>query len=304
MGKIIGICNQKGGVGKTTSAINLSTYVAAKGYKTLLVDSDPQANATSGLGLDKKAQTKNVYDLLMGLASVEEVKVQGPLENLFILPSNVALTGAEIELVDTEQREFKMKQVLSAARDQFDFIFIDCPPSIGLLTLNCLVAADKVLIPLQCEYYSLEGISQLMETIALVKSGLNRQLETAGIVLTMADFRTKLTSDVISEVRGFFKEKVFETVIPRSIRISEAPGFGKPLLLYDETSLGAQKYESLAEEFLKREVGEAGSVAKIPHEIVLIESPEDEIQLAEESNVLQANDLEEEKTFNNTTVDQ
>ena len=256
MGKIIGICNQKGGVGKTTTAINLSTYIASMGKKTLLIDIDPQANATSGMGIDKKAQAKNIYHFLMGVAVAEEVVIQTIVGNLWIIPSSVSLTGAEIELVSVMGREFKLKQALAVLKEQYDFIFIDCPPSLGLLTLNALVACDKVVMPLQCEYYSLEGISQLMETVNLVKSALNPQLEIGGIVLTMADFRTRLTTDVINEVKSFFKEKVFNTVIPRNIKISEAPGFGQPLIMYDKYSQGAQKYESLALEFLARENGE------------------------------------------------
>ena len=253
MGKIIGICNQKGGVGKTTTAINLSTYVADKGFKTLLIDIDPQANATSGMGLDKKAQTKSVYHFLTGVAAAEEVVIKSVVDNLWIMPSSVSLAGAEIELVAVVGREFRLKQSVDVLKGQYDFIFIDCPPSLGLLTLNALVACDKVIMPLQCEYYSLEGISQLMETINLVKNALNPQLEISGIVLTMADFRTRLTADVINEVKNFFKEKVFNTIIPRNIKISEAPGFGQPLIQYDKFSQGAQKYEALSIEFLERE---------------------------------------------------
>lgn len=287
MSKIIVICNQKGGVGKTTSAINLSAYVADKGFKTLLVDADPQANATSGLGLDKKSKNPSIYDLLMGMAEADNVVVPGPLDNLDVFPSNVSLTGAEIELVGTEEREYRLKKVLAVIRDKYDFIFIDCPPSLGLLTLNCLVAADKAIIPLQCEYYSLEGISQLMDTIKLVKGRLNPQLSVGGIILTMADFRTRLTSDVISEVKKVFKEKVFDTIIPRNIRISEAPGFGKPLVLYDRFCLGAEKYEKLAEEFIAREgKAPAQDTPESQEEIIVIEHPkEEEVQLMEVSGL-------------------
>ncbi len=253
MGKIIAFCNQKGGVGKTTSAINLSAYVADSSKKVLLIDADPQANATSGVGLDKKAQRPGVYELLMGPNSVEETIIAGPMDNLFVIPSNVALTGAEIELVGQTQREFRLRRALGAIREQYDFIFIDCPPSLGLLTLNALVAADSVIIPLQCEYYALEGLSQLMSTINLVNKSLNRKLSVEGVILTMADFRTRLTSEVIKEVREYFQDRVFETIVPRSIRLSEAPGFGKPIMLYDKFSIGALKYEKLAQELLNRQ---------------------------------------------------
>ncbi len=253
MGKIIAFCNQKGGVGKTTSAINISTYVAGFSRKVLLIDADPQANATSGMGLDKKAQRPGVYELLMGLSSADETIVAGPLDNLFVIPSNVALTGAEIELVDQSQREYRLAQALGAIRQQYDFIFIDCPPSLGLLTLNALVAADSVIIPLQCEYYALEGLSQLMSTINLVNKSLNQNLLVEGVILTMADFRTRLTSEVIKEVKEYFQGRVFETIVPRTIRLSEAPGFGKPIMLYDKFSIGALKYEKLAQELLNRQ---------------------------------------------------
>ena len=253
MGKIIAFCNQKGGVGKTTSAINISAYVSDSAQKVLLIDSDPQANATSGLGLDKKAQRPSVYDLLMGLCAAPETIVPGPMENLFIIPSNAALTGAEIELVDQPSREYRLKQALAAVKEQFDFIFIDCPPSLGLLTLNALVASDSVIIPLQCEYYALEGLSQLVSTINLVKQSLNPGLYIEGVMLTMADFRTRLTGEVIKEVREYFKGQVFQTIVPRTIRLSEAPGFGKPIMLYDKFSIGAIKYEKLAGELLARQ---------------------------------------------------
>lgn len=263
MGKIIAFCNQKGGVGKTTSAINLSAFIAASSKKVLLIDADPQANATSGIGLDKRAQRLGAYDLLMGFARAEEVTVLGPIENLSIIPSNVALTGAEIELVEIKEREFKLQQALSSVREQYDFIFIDCPPSLGLLTLNTLVAADSVLIPVQCEYYALEGLSQLMDTINLVKQSLNASLELEGVILTMADFRTRLTQEVIKEIQGFFQEKVFKTIIPRSIRLSEAPGFGKPIMLYDKFSMGALKYATLAGEVLDRQKNLAHNIIKV-----------------------------------------
>ncbi|MBU1045291.1 MAG: AAA family ATPase [Candidatus Omnitrophica bacterium] len=253
MGKIIALCNQKGGVGKTTSAINISAYFALMKKKTLLIDADPQANATSGMGLDKKSVQKGTYELLMGLASEQEVLVKGPVDNLDMIQSSVALAGAEIELVNMSAREFKLRDRLQQLKQEYDYIFIDCPPSLGLLTLNCLVAADSVIIPLQCEYYALEGLSQLMDTVGLVKQALNNKLYLEGVVLTMADFRTRLTGEVIKEVQAFFKDRVYKTIIPRSIRLSEAPGFGKPIMLYDKLSVGAQRYKVLAKEILSKQ---------------------------------------------------
>jgi len=248
--KIIAVCNQKGGVGKTTTAINLSAYLASAGRKVLLVDSDPQGNATSGTGTDKSKITKNLYHLIIGHADAAETMLKTSVDNLSLLPSSLELTGAEVELVGTIGREYKLQKLLKSIQEDFDFIFIDCPPSLGLLTINALTAADTVLIPIQCEYYALEGLSQLLNTVNLVKENLNPSLEIEGVLLTMADYRTKLTREVIEEIKSFFKDKVYTTVIPRSIRLSEAPGFGKPVLLYDKNSTGAKMYERLSMEVL------------------------------------------------------
>ena len=260
MGKIITICNQKGGTGKTTSAINLSACLALAGQKVLIIDLDPQANATSGLGIDKYGIKKSTYHILLDEISLEEISQSTLIENLKIAPSNLDLTGAEVELVGVLGREARLKKVISAHRDEFDFIIIDSPPSLSLLTINALCAADSVLIPVQCEYYALEGLTQLINTINLIKESLNSTLKIEGVFLTMADFRTNLTREVIQEVRRFFsgeeqsgissRERVFQTIIPRSIRLSEAPSFGKPIVLYDKDSIGAQKYEELTREIL------------------------------------------------------
>jgi chromosome partitioning protein len=253
MGKIITICNQKGGVGKTTTAINLSAFLAAKGKKTLVIDMDPQGNATSGLGIQKETIAKSVYDLIINKADLKGVAKNIHLPNLFLIPANIDLTGLEVELVGQMAREYKLKQAISQDQNHYDYIIIDTPPSLGLLTINALTACDKVVVPLQCEYYALEGLSKLLNTLELVKNNLNNRVEIAGVVLTMADFRTKLTSEVIDEIREHFPNKVFKAIIPRNIRLSESPGFGKPVLLYDKDSVGAEKYRELADEFIQRE---------------------------------------------------
>ncbi|MCM8781492.1 MAG: AAA family ATPase [Candidatus Omnitrophica bacterium] len=250
MCKTIAVCNQKGGTGKTTSAINISTYFALLGKKVLLIDLDPQANATSGLGLNKHDIQKSTYHLLLEEAELEQIIIHTQINNLFIAPSNLDLTGAEVELVGTLGREQRLKRALDKQKEDFDFIIIDSPPSLGLLTINALCAADSVLIPVQCEYYALEGLSQLTHTIELVKDNLNPNLTIEGVLLTMADYRTNLSKEVIKEARNFFKEKVYQTVIPRNIRLTEAPSYGKPVALYDKTSLGALKYENLSREML------------------------------------------------------
>lgn len=252
MTKIIAACNQKGGVGKTSTSVSLSTALALTGHKTLLVDLDPQGNATSGMGVNKHELKKSIYHLLLENASLSEVLMETQVENLFLIPSNDFLSGAEVELVSELGRENKLKKVLSQIDPAFEYVLIDCPPSLGLLTINALTAAQSILVPIQCEYYALEGLSQLMKTYQLIKDNLNGTLEIEGIVLTMADFRTKLTQEVIQEVRKHFGDKVFQTVIPRNVKLSEAPGFGKPIFLYDKDSEGARKYEELAKEVLAR----------------------------------------------------
>lgn len=250
MGKIITICNQKGGTGKTTSAINLAAYLSLAQKKVLLIDLDPQANATSGLGINKHNIQKSTYHVLLEELEIKEIFQSTPISNLCLAPSNLDLTGAEVELVSVLGREYRLKKALLKEKDNFDFMFIDSPPSLGLLTINGLCAADSVLIPVQCEYYALEGLTQLINTINLVRDNLSPNLTIEGVLLTMADFRTNLTKEVIQEVKNYFQERVYSTIIPRSIRLTEAPGFGKPVVLYDRESLGAQKYEELSQEIL------------------------------------------------------
>ena len=251
MPKTIAICNQKGGTGKTTTAVNLSAALSASGKKVLLVDMDPQGNATSGIGVNKNEIKASIYDVLIHKSSISDVLITTAYHNLTLAPCNINLTGAEIELVGALSRETRLKKALDIIKSQYDFIFIDSPPSLGLLTLNTLVAADTILIPIQCEFYALEGVSGLINTINLIKDGLNATLEIEGVLLTMADFRTNLTNEVINEIKGFFKEKVYSTIIPRNVRLSEAPSFGKPIHIYDPTSVGAIKYKELAQEMLK-----------------------------------------------------
>ncbi len=250
MGKIIAVANQKGGVGKTTTTVNLAACLAKMGKKVLLVDIDPQGNSTSGLGIDKRRCEKTVYDCLVNEENAENVVVETEYENLFVCPSNLNLSGAEIELISVMGRENRLKEALSTVKAQFDFVFIDSPPSLGLITINTLTAADSVLIPIQCEYYALEGVSQLVETIKKIKKALNPDLYIEGIVMTMYDARTNLAVQVVDEVKRFFPEKVYKTIIPRNVRVSEAPGFGKPIIYYDEASKGAEAYMELASELL------------------------------------------------------
>lgn len=252
MGKIIAITNQKGGVGKTTTAVNLSSCLAAAEQRTLLIDMDPQANSTSGVGFDKNTVEFSIYDVLIGSKTVADVVRPTELQYLNVVPSSISLVGAEVELVSMMSRETRLKSALRPMADQYDYIIIDCPPSLGLLTINTLTAATSVLIPIQCEYYALEGLSQLMNTVKLVQQHLNPSLAIEGVLLTMFDGRLNLSKQVSEEVRKHFDKKVYETVIARNVRLSEAPSFGKPIILYDILSTGAENYMALTKEVMAR----------------------------------------------------
>ncbi|MDT0091754.1 AAA family ATPase [Listeria marthii] len=248
MSKVIALANQKGGVGKTTSSVNLSSSLAFLGKKVLLVDIDPQGNASSGVGVNKGEIEHCIYDVLVDDVAIQDVLQKTDLDNLNVIPATIQLAGAEVELVPAISREIRLKKAIDSIRDDYDFVIIDCPPSLGLLTLNALTAADSVLIPVQCEYYALEGLSQLLNTIRIVQKHLNEDLQIEGVLLTMLDARTNLGIQVIEEVKKYFQNKVFSTIIPRNVRLSEAPSHGKPILLYDAKSKGAEVYLELAKE--------------------------------------------------------
>ncbi|TVQ79217.1 MAG: ParA family protein [Bradymonadales bacterium] len=251
MRKRISVANQKGGVGKTTTSVNFAASLAAAGHKSLLIDLDPQGNASSGLGLDRYS-AKTIYDVLIGRLNLEESIQSTALENLFVIPANQNLIGAEVELINAISRERKLKTALKNLPEDIEFVIFDCPPSLGLLTINAFTASDSLLIPIQCEYYAMEGLGQLLNTFQIVKEDLNEDLKIEGIVLTMFDPRTKLTHEVVREMKSHFKDELYETAVPRNIKLSEAPSFGKPVILYDHESKGATAYMSLVEEFLKR----------------------------------------------------
>ena len=258
MGKIIAFSNQKGGVGKTTTCVNMSAYLATKGYKCLIVDLDPQGNATSGMGFSKSEVKNSVYNVMIDDMPIQDAVVKTKVDNLDILPSNIDLAGAEVELVYVKSREHVLKKVLETAKSSYDFITIDCPPSLGLLTINALVAADTVIIPIQSEYYALEGLSQLMNTIKLVVKHLNPSLKIEGVVLTMKDNRAIISRQITAEIKKFFGKRVYETAIPRNIRLAEAPSHGVPIMMHDTKCSGAKAYLALTEEFLSHQTGKKG----------------------------------------------
>jgi len=252
MSSTISICNQKGGVGKTTTAVNISAYAALKGFKVLLIDIDPQGNATSGLGINKSSLELTIYDVLARDVPLSDILHNTEIKGLKVAPSNLQLTAAGMELINMFDRERRLSTAISYIKDNYDFIFVDCPPSLEILTINALTASDSILIPVQCEYYALEGITQLLNTIKLMQKRLNPDLSIEGFLLTMADKRTKLTTEVINEARSYFKNKLYNAVIPRNIKLSEAPSYGKPIVLYDKDCIGAQKYSEFVDEFVLR----------------------------------------------------
>ncbi|MEO2240113.1 AAA family ATPase [Dorea sp. YH-dor226] len=253
MGRIIAIANQKGGVGKTTTAINLSACLAEKGQKVLAIDMDPQGNMTSGLGLDKDSIEKNIYDLMIGESDVKEVLQKDALDNLDVIPTSIDLSAAEIELIGVEDKEYIIKNAIEKIKDNYDYVIIDCPPSLNMLTINAMTTADSVLVPIQCEYYALEGLSQLIHTVELVKERLNPVLEIEGVVFTMYDARTNLSLQVVENVKDNLQQNIYKTIIPRNIRLAEAPSYGMPINLYDSKSAGADSYMRLADEVMNRE---------------------------------------------------
>lgn len=250
MGRIISVSNQKGGVGKTTSTVNVAAFLAGMGKRVLIIDIDPQGNAGYGIGINAEEIDTTVYEVMIGDIPIKEALFKTDVENLYLIPSNIHLSGAQVDLLDTEGKEFILRKLIVDVKKDFDYIFIDCPPSLGILTLNSLVASDTVMIPLQCEYYALEGLNQLLRIIAMVQEKLNRHLRIEGVVLTMYDPRTNLSQQVVSDVREYFPEKVFKTIIPRNVKLSEAPSFGKPIGIYDKGSAGSITYENLAKEVL------------------------------------------------------
>ena len=252
MGRIIAIANQKGGVGKTTTSINLSAAMAASGKKILVIDTDPQGNTTSGFGIEKNDLENTIYELMLGDCSIEDCIIKDVIENISILPSNVNLAAAEIELIGVDKKEYILKNEIDWVKDRYDYIIIDCPPSLSLLTVNAMTTADSVLVPIQCEYYALEGLSQLIHTVNLVKERLNPDLEMEGVVFTMFDSRTNLSAQVVENVKSHLNQKVYRTVIPRNIRLAEAPSYGQPINIYDPKSAGAESYLALAEEVINR----------------------------------------------------
>lgn len=252
MGRIIAVANQKGGVGKTTTTINLSACLAEQGQKVLVIDVDPQGNTTSGLGIDKNNTENTVYELMLGEASIDDCIYKSVMDDLDVIPSNVNLAGAEIDLIDIDDREYILKKIVNFLKEKYDFIILDCPPSLSMLTVNAMTAANTVLVPIQCEYYALEGLSQLIRTINLVKQKLNPELEIEGVVFTMYDARTNLSLQVVENVKANLKQTVYKTIIPRNIRLAEAPSHGLPINLYDPKSAGAESYRLLAEEVIHR----------------------------------------------------
>ena len=251
LGKVISIANQKGGVGKTTTAVNMSTILAKRGKKVLLIDTDPQGNATSGLGIDKQDE-KSIYNVIIDESTIEETLKDTQIKTLKVCPSNINLAGAEVELVSMMSREHRLKEKIDEIKDKYDYIIIDCPPSLGLITLNAFTASDSVLIPVQCEFYALEGLGQLINTVELVKKHLNKEIQIEGAILTMYDVRTNLSNQVVKEVKKYFEDKVYKTVIPRNVKLSEAPSYGMPITLYDPRSKGAKCYDKFVKEFLKK----------------------------------------------------
>ncbi|NLJ89711.1 MAG: ParA family protein [Clostridiales bacterium] len=253
MGRIIAVANQKGGVGKTTTSINLSACLAEKGKKVLLIDADPQGNTTSGLGLDKSELNSTIYQLIIGQKKLEEVIIPNVFENLSLIPANINLSGAEIELIGIDNKEYLLKTEIDKVRDDYDFIIIDCPPSLNVLTVNSMTTADTVLVPIQCEYYALEGLSQLIHTISLVQDRLNPSLQIEGVVFTMYDARTNLSLQVVENVKDYLNQNIYKTIIPRNVRLAESPSHGLPINIYDSKSAGAEAYRNLADEVIEKE---------------------------------------------------